>query len=393
MTDIRNIDHYSYKILIILVCLSFFAFAIGTAPLTIASLSALGVWLLSGICYRNRQAWISQEWLIPLVLLIILPWLGMLWSDAPMHKLNFAQRSHFWLFALVAATAIKTRPVLNKVVACYIAGMVFTTLPILLYSFSLTPSMYFMTKIAAQGYITYSLLIVIAIALLAFFYRETTDHKNKFLILFLIMLLALTVTQLSGRSGYIALFLLSPWIFLKMFGRRRLLPILAAIAIVFGLLVSSQKVRDRLALIPQETARYEAGDRTETSVGVRIQMLKDGWTVFMRHPLAGAGTAGLWHETNLMRPGHGINHPHNSYLYVAANYGLIGMALYAWLFIITIRRAWRARDSLAGHTILAFVSVIMLGSLTDTQILSVATGIALGFVVGIPTPEQKSCAS
>ncbi|HQB40084.1 MAG TPA: O-antigen ligase family protein [Deltaproteobacteria bacterium] len=393
MTDIRNIDHYSYKILIILVCLSFFAFAIGTAPLSIASLSALGVWLLSGICYRDRQAWISQQWLVPLVLLIMLPWFGMLWSDAPMHKLNFAQRSHFWLFALVAATTIRTEQVLNKVVVCYIAGMVFTALPILLYSFSLTPSMYFMTKIAAQGYITYSLLIVIAIALLAFFYREATDLKSRFLIFSLIMLLVLTVTQLSGRSGYISLALLSPWIFLKMFGRRRLLPILAAMTIVLALLASSQKVRDRLALIPQEAARYEAGDRTETSVGARIQMLKDGWTVFMRHPLAGAGTAGLWHETNLMRPGHGISHPHNSYLYVAANYGLIGIGLYAWLFFITIRRAWHARDSLAGHTILAFVSVIMIGSLTDTQILSMATGIALGFIVGIPTTDDKQCAS
>jgi O-antigen ligase len=84
---------------------------------------------------------------------------------------------------------------------------------------------------------------------------------------------------------------------------------------------------------------------------------------------------------------------HNSYLYVAANYGLLGIGLYGWLLIVTLKRAWRSRQQLSGYSVLAFLSVILIGSLTDTQILSTATGIALGFVIGIPTSQPTPCAS
>jgi len=86
-------------------------------------------------------------------------------------------------------------------------------------------------------------------------------------------------------------------------------------------------------------------------------------------------------------------HPHNSYLYIVANYGLLGIGLYGWLFVVTLKRSWRARGQLSGHSVLAFLFVILIGSLTDTQVLSAATGIVLGFIAGIPTPSTTECAS
>jgi O-antigen ligase len=181
-----------------------------------------------------------------------------------------------------------------------------------------------------------------------------------------------------------------------MFGRRRLIPILVALLVIFSLMFTSRKVQERVAKIPHEIKLYQAGEPTDTSVGARLEMWQSAWRIFTEHPLIGTGTAGIWHETNRVKPGHGVNHPHNSYLYVAANYGILGLALYGWLLVITLKRAWLARNYLSGHAILAFSVVIMIGSLTDTQILSAATGIVLGFVVGIPTTElqkQEPCAS
>jgi O-antigen ligase len=88
-------------------------------------------------------------------------------------------------------------------------------------------------------------------------------------------------------------------------------------------------------------------------------------------------------------PDHGFSHPHNSYLYIAVSYGLAGMVLYGWLLVVTVKRAWRTREQLSGYSILAVLSVLMIGSLTDTLILSVAPGILLGFTIGIPTQRSS----
>ena len=382
------------RVLVVLICASFFSLAIGTAPLTVCSLSVLAVWLFSGVCYRDRRDWLGESWVIPVLMLIALPWLGMLWSSSPVQKLAFAERTYYWLFALVAASSVRTEQALKRILICFIAGMAVTSLPILLYSFSILPEMYFMKRIATSGYITYSLLILIAIILLARLFRDSPDFRHKATICLFIALLLLTITQLNGRSAYLALVLLSPWIYITMFGRRRFMIIAASYLTVIVLLSLSTKVRERLALIPKEVNQYYAGVRPKVSaVGERLEMWNDASTIFLQHPVAGAGTAGYWFESNKMHPGRGASHPHSSYLFIAANYGILGLLLYGWLAILTVRRGLQARHTLQGHTILAFISVFMIGSLTDTTILSVASGIALGFIVGIPTPPSPECVS
>jgi O-antigen ligase len=124
-----------------------------------------------------------------------------------------------------------------------------------------------------------------------------------------------------------------------------------------------------------------------------MMMWSDALKIFQRYPLFGAGTGAYQHEAKKIDPENSLPHPHNSYLYILVNYGMLGIGLYGWLLLVTLKRSWRARDRLSGHSILAFLFVILIGSLTDTQVLSAATGIALGFISGIPTPPPTQCAS
>ena len=165
-------------------------------------------------------------------------------------------------------------------------------------------------------------------------------------------------------------------------------------------MLTSHRVRDRVALVPKEIKLYQSGVSpsytstngtiNESSIGERMMMWSDAVKIFLHHPVVGAGTGAYLHEAAQINPANTRPHPHNSYLYIAANFGLLGIGLYVWLLVVTLKRAWRSRDHLSGYSILAFLSVILIGSLTDTQILSAATGVALGFVVGIPTPGPES---
>ncbi|MDD2501563.1 MAG: O-antigen ligase family protein [Geobacter sp.] len=400
--QLRNHTPY-HQILAVCVCLTFITLPVGTAPFTLCSLAALGVWLLSGIAFRDRADWQGQEWLAPLLALILLPWLGMLWTSASFEEsLKLAARSHYWLFAFVAVSVMKRECALRTVLMGFIGGTTIIAIIVFLYLRGWLPETVYLQKFLFKYYITFSLFLVISILLLAYFFK-TSSRPYSWAIVALMLFLAAMITQLKGRSAYLSLALLSPWAFVTMSGCRRLPVIIAAASVALILMLSVGIVRERLALIPREIDMYRSGVSTSyllpdgtlkpSSVGLRLTMWQDALKVFQRHPLIGAGTAGFQHEVKMIDAGRAFSHPHSSYLYVAASYGVLGITLYCWLLAVTLWRAWRTRDLLSGHAILVFVAVILIGSLTDTHILAAATGVALGFVVGIPTPGQSLCVS
>lgn len=383
----------------ILVCLTFFMMPVGTAPLTLSSLLVLAVWLLSGVCFRDRSDWQGQEWVLPVFVLIFLPWVGMAWSSAPFEQsLKIAERSHYWLLGFVSVAAMKQISSLRKILICFIAGTVVIGILVFLFLHGFIPETAYLHNFQFRSYLTFSLLLVISILLMAFFYK-TSPRSYKLVLIALMLFLALLITQLKGRSAYLSLAVLSPWVFITMFGRHRIIPIFAALLVTLLLLFSSSTVRERIALVPKEIKLYQSGvvssytladgSSKPSSVGLHLQMWKSSFEIFQHYPLFGAGTDSFRSEADKLYPGHGFSHPHNSYMYVAASYGLAGMALYAWLLVVTVKRAWRAREQLSGYSILAILSVIMIGSLSDTLILSVAPGILLGFAVGIPTQQPS----
>ena len=385
------------------VCLTFLVLPVGTAPFTVASMLALAIWLFSGIGLADRKNWQNQCWAIPLAALVLLPWIGMIWSEAPTDQsLDLAKRSHYWLFALVAFSALKSSDWLRRALICFIAGTSIISLIVVLYLVGIIPETAYLLKFQFYYYITFSLFLVISILLLAHFYRFAVWPRN-FLIAVLMLFLAVTITCLKGRSAYLALLLLSPWMFTVMFRRCSILLPIGALMLTVAIMASSGTVRTRLALIPKEIALFKSGTSltyqlpdgtvTPSSIGLRIRMWKNAAKIFMDHPLIGAGTAGYKRETDKMDPSLTLTHPHNSYLYVATSYGILGIALYGWLLVVTLKRGWRSRHALSGHSVLAFVLVILIGSLTDTQILAAATGVALGFAVGIPTSMVTPCES
>jgi O-antigen ligase len=330
----------------------------------------------------------------------------MIWSSAPPgESLKIAERSHYWLFAFVAVSAMNSDRSLRNILIAFIAGTTIIACMLFLYLHGLIPETAYLQNFLFRSYVTFSLLLVISILLLAFFYKTST-WRYKYLLIALMLFLALTITQLKGRSAYLSLALLSPWIFITLLGRRRIIPVCAAILLTFLLLFSSGTVRERIALIPKEIKLYQSGvassykqadgSSTPSSIGLHFQMWKSSMEIFQQYPFFGVGTNGYRYEAEKLYPGQGFSHPHNGYLYVAVSYGVAGLALYGWLLVVTVKRAWRSRDHLSGYSILAFLSVIMIGSLTDTVILSVAPGILLGFTVGIPTQESSrsiSCVS
>jgi O-antigen ligase len=80
--------------------------------------------------------------------------------------------------------------------------------------------------------------------------------------------------------------------------------------------------------------------------------------------------------------------PHNSFFYIAVSYGIVGLACFFWLLAMYFRKGWRHRNTVAGYSMLAFGLVLLTGSLTGTQINSLATGYLFALFMGLPAESN-----
>ena len=140
--------------------------------------------------------------------------------------------------------------------------------------------------------------------------------------------------------------------------------------------------------------RFLEGDvRSVGGVQINVSGRDDYWPVVWRSALTspwigqGAGSA----ETALLGRGFPITHPHNEYLRIFHDFGLLGLLFWLWGFFVLLGRTFRAwrRADLAGDG-LAYVHLaawlglvsLALGMVTDNSLRYVHVLLPLGISVG-----------
>ena len=104
------------------------------------------------------------------------------------------------------------------------------------------------------------------------------------------------------------------------------------------------KVWDRLSGIQKLTsADTIAQSDKEGSAAERVEILKAGWQIFLDNPVLGVGLGVFPLECNLYSPIIGKRDTHNTYLNLAAETGLPGLAIWCALVGSALLRAHRAR--------------------------------------------------
>jgi len=197
----------------------------------------------------------------------------------------------------------------------------------------------------------------------------------------------------GGRSGYVSLLLVAPLLIYKATGHFHLKKILFAVMLVIILLFSFGTVRDRFAEIGNDIQAYYAGN-PNSSIGLRLHMWDSSLKIMAQHPFLGIGTGSYqmmmeqYERVNQEAVVHKINNPHNNLLYMAVNFGFLGLAIVLWLFYALIKKGWQAKDTRAGFAVLAYGVIVIMVGLTSTTIIDFATANMMSLMFGIRTPEE-----
>jgi O-antigen ligase len=179
---------------------------------------------------------------------------------------------------------------------------------------------------------------------------------------------ASNVLMVHGRTGYVVLAGLAILVFYMILGWRGIFAAMVVLSVSFSTAYQvSSSFHERVNLAVSSVTEWNPEVAVvEDAVGWRLEFFYHTAEVIQDHPLVGVGTGGFVpaYRARVEQAGFDVPpHPHNQYLFIMAQVGIVGLALLLWLFA----QQWRAAARIDGATyrVLAkgLVVTIALGSL------------------------------
>ena len=377
----------------------FFFLPVATSPMVICGAFVIGVWIVSGTFLKDMKIWITSDMKIPVLILMVLPWIGLIYTPVRPEGLNVALKTHYWIFTIALMPVLRLRVRAEEqgerghpdvILRIFLAGLLLNSVLSTLQVLDVIPLRRGLPVGLMGGdsaHIPFSLLLISGILVSSFYFFKARSWKVRAAYAVIMLQFFVTMSFVGARSGYLALIVMSPLLVYNLVGRRHFLRILAGSIILICLLFASPVVQSRVAKIKDDLSHYAQGD-VNTSIGLRFHMWEIAWAEIKKSPFIGTGTAGfVWswehYKNKASLPFFIHGNPHNSFLYMTVSFGLPGLAAFCWLLFIMARNGWHRRNSPLGFGVLSFTIVFITGSLVDTPLLSIAAAHAFSLFAGI----------
>jgi len=334
-------------------------------PVAVAALLLVGALLLGGLCGEGAWSDVRHYWrkyapLLSIALLILL------FQDKPSREYALAG------FMLAMA--------LTLFLSCLIAAGVFADHG--WFEGSVDNAFVFKLHITQNVFMAF---FAYALALKA---RHAVEAKWRMLFGAAALLAAYNVLfMVGGRTGYVVLAVLLVYFCFRWLRWKGLaLAALAGITVAGAGYLASDTLRERVDLVIHETAAWQPGQGATSSSGLRMDYWSNSLRIIRDHPLFGVGTGGFEKayaakiQGTQMKPS---NNPHNQYLLITAQLGLVGLALLLYLFFQHWRSAAWLPTAFEQDMARGVLLTIMSGSLLNSLLLDHAEAMFFAWMSGV----------
>lgn len=347
-----------------------------TIPTTIAGTNmVIGLlallWILQGN-FKNKFNFIkSSKWMISIFALIVFYGLGMLWGDIHLNAdWQFQRLALLLVFPVLGTMNLKQETIRNGVVAFLITTFISAFASILINNNLIQPLGEYLSFIEISwrnaAFITYNyhnVLLSLAFTISLYILIEEKSKYKVALVLFIIAY-AISIFTERGRAGQV-IFNLSAIFHIVYYNRKHLLKILALLILLFSfqfIVYKTTKVyKNRFDAVSNIIKNN--GDRGDGKTeDIRYVFVKESLKIIKKNPILGYGTGSFGTIFNdEVKSGHKFySHttPHNQYLYVWFELGILGLLLLFSIFYYQIKELIVKKDGI--HRVLLPLSFIFL---------------------------------
>ncbi|MCX5720051.1 MAG: hypothetical protein NT055_08885, partial [Nitrospirae bacterium] len=207
----------------------FFFLPIATSPTVICGVFVLGVWIISGKFLRDITTWQNSKIVLPVIILIVLPWTGLMYTPLPADGFPVALKTHYWLYAIAIAPVITPRRQPDLIIKMFLLGLSLNSaISILQFAGLVHLKKGLATGLlgGSSAHIPYSLLLTTGILIASFYFLKAQSKRERLLYISAMIQYFATIGFTGGRSGYVALIVLSPFIVYNIIGQQHRVKIL-----------------------------------------------------------------------------------------------------------------------------------------------------------------------
>ncbi len=224
--------------------------------------------------------------------------------------------------------------------------------------------------------------MLVAFAAYLFIHHAVNNKRFRYVFIFLALLASynalVMIASRSGQMVWIALMLLMIYQYLGW--KITVLGSIIVPAFVIAILFSSDITRTRIIELFDDMAFMQQGNYA-TSLGLRIIWARGGWDSFKQNPVFGTGTGSFGEEFKEYIQEQNIKNkkslltqnPHNEYVNIGVQLGLLGLMLLFLLFF----QQWRISNQLPtlyNQIAKGMIVTILVGGLVNSVIATHTQG-------------------
>lgn len=306
--------------------------------------------------YKHRWSLISSNPLVYLIFAyIFMHFFGILWSDDIPFAFETISRVDKLIYIPLLMMYVKKEHIIY-----YLNGFIFgmflsEILTYLIWLDILEPFKRATKSIPSPliNYVYYTPFVAMACILLIHFLISNRQvsvlKKTVFLFFTTTMLINLFIT--GGRGGQVGFFVLL-LIYIIFYYRHKLLKgfmffLVASSTLLFVAYLTIPLFQDRANKAYEEIVNFQSGSQ-DTSVGIRLALNLNYFEIIRKNPWAGVGTGDYLKEYQKINEKSKyktiITQPHNMYLLIATQFGIIGLLIFISIFLYQLYYGFKADD-------------------------------------------------
>jgi O-antigen ligase len=311
-------------------------------------------------------------------------------GDTPFYLAKYIDLLFIPVFAFVLREELARR----RAIYALAAGLAVVLVLSYLIQFGVIPRTNIFTKDFSQPVVlktrqTHNLLMALGAFLFAQLALAAGTQRLRQIWAALALLAAANLTLfVQGATGYVVLGVLVLYLGYGLRGQRGLTWAIGAVAaVVLALTLVSGPFQQRIAQIRSEISQWQPGiPNASSSVGTRLEFYRLTFGIVRDRPLLGSGTGSFAKAYEEKTKGQAVlpsRNPHNEYLHILVQLGLVGLAALLYLFWTHWRLAPRLASPLEHHLARGLVLAMAVGCLFNSWLLDHTEGLLYAWFTGL----------
>ena len=343
------------------------------------------IWLFSGDYLNKFQEVKANKLALASILFFLVHLLGLFWTEDLSWGFEMLKKMLTFLFVLpIFLTISRQENIKYYLMSFLIAIGISEFLSYLVWFELIEPfgNATLMDPTPVMGHISYNPILALAIYLVLhqLLFEKYLSGTMRFLYTFFAFSMTFNMFITGGRAGQVMFFAALAVLIFQYFRKSQIKATIVSFILISLIILGgynySPLFKFRIKQISYDFSDYynEESPNPNTSMGHRLVFTKNTLNMIKNAPFIGVGTGDFpteYIKLNLVNTPavKSTVQPHNMYLYVQAQLGLLGLASFFWIFYVQFRIAAASKDLFAHNVGIALPFLFLIIMLSDTYLL------------------------